>query len=214
MVKERCVSNNVAHTHDTAQCHYYNANGKGGKGKVKGHRTTWDAKGKGSEGKGKEIKGKKGKGAFTNGNKGGKGSKGKPALGNRGVMAVSSSVGVTNLSGNVKPIMQSLFDMNAPLVKAAPRQHYGIDFYGLMSGDILIMVDLFTREALLQWLPSREQENVARTILRRVVFERGVPLSLRLDNAPELMKGVVKKICSYLNIQQIVTVREFDVATV
>ena len=67
------------------------------------------------------------------------------------------------------------------------------------------MVDLFTREVLLQWLPSREQERVARTILRRIVFERGVPLSLRSDNAPELMKGVVKKICSYLNIQQIVT---------
>jgi hypothetical protein len=44
--------------------------------------------------------------------------------------------------------LQSLFDLNAPLSKAAPRQHYGIDFYGLMSGKILIMVDLFTREAL------------------------------------------------------------------
>lgn len=110
------------------------------------------------------------------------------------------------LSGKMRrEKLQSLFDMNAPLVKAAPRQHYGIDFYGLMSGEILIMVDLFTREVLLQWLPSREQEKVARTILRRIVFERGVPLSLRSDNAPELMKGVVKKICSYLNIQQIVT---------
>ncbi len=96
-------------------------------------------------------------------------------------------------------------DMNAPLVKAASRQHYGIDFCGLMSGEILIMVDLFTREVFLQWLPSREQDHVARTILRRIVFERGVPLSLRSDNAPELMKGVVKNICSYLNIQQIVT---------
>ncbi len=43
-------------------------------------------------------------------------------------------------------------------------------------------------------------------ILRRIVFERGVPLSLRSDNAPELMKGLVKtNICAYLNIQQIVT---------
>jgi len=46
---------------------------------------------------------------------------------------------------------------------------------------------------------------VARTILRRIIFERGVPISLRSDNAPELMKGIVKKICGYLNIQQIVT---------
>jgi len=101
--------------------------------------------------------------------------------------------------------LQSLFDVNAPLSRAAPRQHYGIDFYGLMSGEILIMVDLFTRETLLQWLPSREQSNVARTILRRIIFERGVPISLRSDNAPELMKGIVHKICAYLNIQQIVT---------
>ena len=97
--------------------------------------------------------------------------------------------------------LQSLFDANAPLARAAPRQHYGIDFYGLMSGEILVMVDLFTRETLLQWLPSREQTKVAKTILRRIVFERGVPISLRSDNAPELMKGVVQKICAYLNIQ-------------
>ena len=101
--------------------------------------------------------------------------------------------------------LQSLFDMNAPLARAAPRQHYGIDFYGVMSGEILVMVDLFTRETLLQWLPSREQTKVAQTILRRIVLERGVPISLRSDNAPELMKGVVQKICAYLNIQQIVT---------
>ena len=93
------------------------------------------------------------------------------------------------LSGKMRrEKLQSLFDMNAPLVKAAPRQHYGIDFYGLMTGEILIMVDLFTREVFLQWLPSREQEKVVRTILRRIVFERGVPLSLRSDNAPELME--------------------------
>jgi hypothetical protein len=67
------------------------------------------------------------------------------------------------------------------------------------------MVDLFTRETLLQWLPSREQTNVSRTILRRIVFERGVPISLRSDNPPELMKRVAQKICAYLNIQQIVT---------
>jgi hypothetical protein len=106
------------------------------------------------------------------------------------------------LSGTMRrEKLQSLFDMNTPLSRAAPRQHYGIDFYGLMTGEILIMVDLFNREVTLQWLPSRNQENVARTILRRIIFERGVPISLRSDNAPELMKGIVKKICAYLNIQ-------------
>ncbi len=38
-----------------------------------------------------------------------------------------------------------------------PRQHYGIDFYGLQGDEILVMVDLFTRETLLEWLPSRKQ---------------------------------------------------------
>ncbi len=49
--------------------------------------------------------------------------------------------------------------------------------------------------------------NVAKTILRRIIFERGVPISLRSDNASELMKGilVVQKIDAYLNIHQIVT---------
>jgi hypothetical protein len=58
---------------------------------------------------------------------------------------------------------------------------------------------------LLRWLPSRDQNNLARTLLRRIVFERGVPISLRSDSAPELMKGIVQKICSYLHIHQIVT---------
>jgi hypothetical protein len=100
-----CISNNVAHTHDTAQCHYYNAKGKGVKGKVKGNRTALDSKGKGSESKGKGMKGKKGKGLSTSSYKGGKGFKGKSTLGNRGGIAVSSSVGVTNLTENVKPII-------------------------------------------------------------------------------------------------------------
>jgi hypothetical protein len=101
--------------------------------------------------------------------------------------------------------IKSEFDALGPQSKAGPRQHYGIDFYGLMKGEVLVIVDLFTRETILQWLPSRKQEQVAHTILRRIIFERGVPLSIRSDNAPELMKGVIHKICKYLNIQQIVT---------
>ena len=76
-----------------------------------------------------------------------------------------------------------------------------MDFYGLVKGEILVIVDLFTRETILQWLPSRKQEQVAQTILRRVIFERGVPLSIRSDNAPELMKGVIKKNLHVLEYQ-------------
>ena len=88
--------------------------------------------------------------------------------------------------------IKSEFNAHGPQSTAGPRQHYGMDFYGPMKGEILVIVDLFTRETILQWLPSRKQEQVAQIILRRVIFERGVPLSIRSDNAPELMKGVIK----------------------
>ncbi len=77
-----------------------------------------------------------------------------------------------------------------------------MDFYGLAKGEILVIVDLFTNKTILQWLPTRKQEQVAQKILRRVIFERGVPLSIRSDSAPELMKGVVQRICMYLNIHK------------
>jgi hypothetical protein len=103
--------------------------------------------------------------------------------------------------------IKSEFDALGPQSKVGPRQHYGMNFYGLMKGEVQVIVDLFTRETILEWLPSRkqEQEQVSRTILQRVIFERGVPLSIRSDSAPELMKGVIHRICSYLNIKQIVT---------
>jgi hypothetical protein len=86
--------------------------------------------------------------------------------------------------------IKSEFDALGPQSKAGPRQHYGMDFNGLMKSEVLAIVDLFTRETILQWLPSRKQEQVARTILRRVIFKRRVPLSICSDSAPELMKGI------------------------
>jgi hypothetical protein len=41
--------------------------------------------------------------------------------------------------------------------------------------------------------------------MRRIIFERGVPYSLRSDNAPELMRGIVRQLCTHLNITQILT---------
>jgi hypothetical protein len=48
---------------------------------------------------------------------------------------------------------------------------------------------------------------VAKTIIKNIIFQRGVPLSLRTDNAPELssVTGAVSAICKYLNIKQIRT---------
>ena len=97
------------------------------------------------------------------------------------------------------------FDAHSSSAYLLPRQGYGIDFYGIQGGEILVIVDLFTREAMFEYLPNRGQELVAQALLNRIVFSRGVPLYLRSDNAPELMQGVAKQICEYLNIQQIVT---------
>jgi hypothetical protein len=86
-----------------------------------------------------------------------------------------------------------------------PRQRYGIDFYGVHNGEILVMVDLFSRETMLEFLPDRKMERVCQTIMKRIIFSRGVPNELRSDNAPELMQGIVRQVCQYLDIAQIVT---------
>jgi hypothetical protein len=86
-----------------------------------------------------------------------------------------------------------------------PRQCYGIDFYAMHNGEILVMVDLFSRETMLEFLPNRKMEKVCQNIMKRIIFSRGVPEELRSDNAPELMQGIVRQVCAYLDIAQIVT---------
>ncbi len=50
------------------------------------------------------------------------------------------------------------------------------------------MVDLFSRETMLEFSLIHD-----------------VPDELRSDDAPELMQGIVRQVCAYLNIAQIVT---------
>jgi len=114
----------------------------------------------------------------------------------------------TCLTGSVRrKHLKAKFDQNAPPSTMLPRQDYGIDFYGVYKGEILVIVDLFTRETILAFLHNRTQDNVAKTIIRNVIFQRGVPRSLRTDNAPELssLTGAVSAICEYLKINQIRT---------
>ncbi len=93
--------------------------------------------------------------------------------------------------------LKAKFDPNAPPSTMLPNQDYGIDFYGVYKGEILVIVDLFAREAILTHLNTRTQDNVAKTIIRHTIFQRGVPRSLRTDNAPELssLTGAVSAIC-------------------
>jgi hypothetical protein len=69
-----------------------------------------------------------------------------------------------------------------------PRQAYGIDFYGHAKGEILVAVDLCNREATLWFLPNTKQENVARrALLTGLIFQKGVLLIFRNDEAAELV---------------------------
>ena len=86
-----------------------------------------------------------------------------------------------------------------------PRQSYGVDFYGVPSGEILVIVDLCTRETVLVHTTSRDQSKVAKALLTHIIFARGVPVSLRSDSAPELVSGWVTDINAYLNITQVKT---------
>ena len=101
--------------------------------------------------------------------------------------------------------LKMIFDADATLAKALPRQNYGLDFYGILKGELLVIVDLFTREVIIEHVPSRSQLHVASVLLKHVILSRGVPLSFRTDNAPELMRGAVEIICQFLNIEQITT---------
>jgi transposase InsO family protein len=86
-----------------------------------------------------------------------------------------------------------------------PRQAYGIDFYGHAKGEILVAIDLCTREVTLWFLKSRKQDLVCRALLSNLIFQKGVPLTFRNDNAAEFVHGVVKSMNEYLGIEQIDT---------
>ncbi len=75
----------------------------------------------------------------------------------------------------------------------------------MLKGEILVIVDLFSREVIIEHVPSRSQLHVASVLLKHVIMSRGVPMSFRTDNAPELMLGAVEIICQFLNIEQITT---------
>jgi hypothetical protein len=75
--------------------------------------------------------------------------------------------------------LKMIFDANAPSSKSLPRQHYGLDLNGVHKDEILVIVDLFSREVIIEHVTSRSQLNVASVLLKHVILSRGVPLSLR-----------------------------------
>ncbi len=63
--------------------------------------------------------------------------------------------------------LKAKFDPNAPPSTMIPRQDYGIDFYGIFKGEILVMVDLFTRETILAHLNTRTQTCITASVRRK-----------------------------------------------
>jgi hypothetical protein len=86
-----------------------------------------------------------------------------------------------------------------------PRQAYGIDFYGHTYGEILVAIDLCTREVSLWFLPDRKMEGVAKALLAGIIFQKGVPLIFVNDEAKAFVGGVVHSMNRYLSIKQITT---------
>ncbi len=65
------------------------------------------------------------------------------------------------------------------------------------------MVDFFSRETMLEFLPDRKMERICQTIMKRIIFSCRVPNELRSENALELMQGTARQVCQYLDIAQI-----------
>jgi hypothetical protein len=84
-----------------------------------------------------------------------------------------------------------------------PRQAYGIDFYGHTHGEILVALDLCTREVYLWFFPDRKMKGVAKALLSGLIFQKGVPLIFVNDEAKEFVDGVVHSTNRYLGIKQL-----------
>ena len=83
---------------------------------------------------------------------------------------------------------------------------YDIDFYGHTHDDVLVTLDLFTREVSLWFLPDRKMEGVAKALLSGIIFQKGVPLLFVNDEAKEFVDGLVHSVMNrYVGIMQITT---------
>lgn len=66
---------------------------------------------------------------------------------------------------------------------------------------ILIIVDAFSSETVLEPLKSKNSEDIANILLRRVVLREGCPRSWQTDRAPELIAGAVAKLAALAGIE-------------
>ncbi len=51
---------------------------------------------------------------------------------------------------------------------------YDMDFYGHTHGDVLVALDLGTREVSLWFLPDRKMKGVAKALLSGIIFQKNL----------------------------------------
>ncbi len=62
----------------------------------------------------------------------------------------------------------------------------------------MVAIDLCKREVSLWFLQDRKQDKVAKSLLSGLIFQKGVPLLFRNDEAREFVQGVVHSMNQYL----------------
>jgi hypothetical protein len=87
------------------------------------------------------------------------------------------------------PFERVVFDLIGPL----PESRDGMKY-------ILISVDAHSSETKLDALKTRNSEDIANIMLKRVVLAEGCPKSWQSDNAPELIKGAMAKLADIAGI--------------
>ena len=87
--------------------------------------------------------------------------------------------------------LSAAFELAAKEDLPLPRQAYGIDFYGHTHGEILVALDLCTREVSLWFLPDRKMEGVAKALLSGLIFQKGFPRIFVNDAAKEFVEVTV-----------------------
>ena len=84
--------------------------------------------------------------------------------------------------------LKMIFDADAPLAKVLPRQHYGLDFYGVLKGEILVIVDLFSREVIITGCGK----GFTVAVLPDVHAVALPALPATVETAPKLSRGPVR----------------------
>ena len=87
------------------------------------------------------------------------------------------------------PYRRAAIDLIGPIIESREGHEY-----------ILVIKDVHSNETKLEALKSRNSEDIANLLLKRVVLSEGCPLEWQTDNAPELTKSAVAKLAKLAGI--------------